>query len=58
MRLTHWFRAYSREKEKEIVEMFDLNGEPMFDDLGFFDTYVVKIPIRMKTKSIFYELPY
>ena len=40
------------------MEMFDSNGEPMFDDLEFFDTYVEKFPIGMKRKSIFYELPY
>jgi hypothetical protein len=28
--------------------MFDSNGEPMFDDLEFFDTYVEKFPIGMK----------
>ena len=38
--------------------MFDSNGEPMFDDLDFFDTYVEKFPIGMKKKSIFYDLPY
>jgi len=38
--------------------MLDSNGEPMFDDPEFFDTYVVKLPIGMKKKSIFYELPY
>jgi hypothetical protein len=37
--------------------MFDSNGEPMFDDTEFFDTYVEKFPIGMKRKSIFYELP-
>jgi hypothetical protein len=30
----------------------------MFDDPKFFDTYVEKIPIGMKIKLIFYELPY
>jgi hypothetical protein len=30
----------------------------MFDDPNFFDTYVEKIPIGMKRKSVFYELPY
>lgn len=30
----------------------------MFNDPNFFDTYVEKIPIGMKRKSIFYELPY
>ena len=38
--------------------MFDSNGEPMFDDLEFFDTYVEKFPNGMKRKSIFYNLPY
>ena len=53
-----WLRAYEREKEKEFIEMFDSNGEPMFDDPEFFDTYVEKFPIGMKRKSIFYNLPY
>jgi hypothetical protein len=30
----------------------------MLDDFEFFDSYVEKIPIGMKRKSIFYELPY
>jgi hypothetical protein len=30
----------------------------MFDDLTFFDTYVEKIPIGMKRKYVFYELPH
>ena len=51
-------REYDREKEKEIAKMFDLNGEPMFNDHEFFDTYDEKIPEGMKNKSIFYELPY
>ena len=58
MTLVEWLRAYEREKEKEFIEMFDSNGEPMFDDLEFFDTYVEKFSIRMKRKSIFYNLPY
>ena len=28
--------------------MFNSNGEPMFDDPEFFDTYVEKIPIGVK----------
>jgi hypothetical protein len=39
-----WLRAYEREKEKEITEMLDSNGEPMFDDIEFFDTYGEKFP--------------
>ena len=58
MTLAEWLRAYEREKEKEFIEMFDSNGEPMFDDPKFFDTYVEKFPIGMKRKSIFYDLPY
>ena len=27
-----WLRPYEREKEKEFIEMFDSNAEPMFDD--------------------------
>ena len=38
--------------------MFDLNEEPLFGDLEFFDTYDEKLPVGMKRKSIFYELPY
>ena len=38
--------------------MFDSNGEPMFNDPEFFDTYYEKIPKGMNSKSIFYELPY
>ena len=53
-----WLREYEREKEKEFIEMFDSNGEPMFDDPKLFDTYVEKFPIEMKMKSIFYNLPY
>jgi hypothetical protein len=30
----------------------------MFDGPEFFDTYVDKILIRMKRKSVFYEIPY
>jgi hypothetical protein len=55
---TDWIRAYDTEKEKEMEELFDSNGEPMFDDPEFFDTYVEKIPIGMKRKYVFYELPY
>jgi hypothetical protein len=49
---TKWLRAYEREKEKDITEMFDSNGEPMFNDPKFFNTYVEKFPIGMKRKSI------
>ena len=52
-----WLREYEREKE-EFIEILDSNGEPMFDDLEFVDTYVEKIPFGMKRKSIFYNLPY
>ena len=58
MTLAEWIGAYEREKEKDFIEMFDSNGEPMFDDPDFFDTYVEKLPIGMKRKSIFYNLPY
>ena len=51
-------REYDREKEKEIAKMLDSNGEPIFDDPEFFNTYVEKIPKGMKRKSIFYELQY
>jgi hypothetical protein len=58
MTLTDWIRAYDTKKEKEMDELFDSNGEPMFDDPECFDTYVEKIPIGMKMKSLFYEIPY
>ena len=53
-----WLIAYEIEKEKEFAEMFDSNGEPMFNDPYLFNTYVEIFPIGMKRKSIFYELPY
>ena len=49
-----WIRAYDAENQREIIEMFDSNGESMFDDPKFFDTYVNKMPIGMKRKSIFH----
>ena len=55
---TNYLREYDREKEKEIVDMFNSNEETMFDDHEFFNTYVVKIPIGMKRKLVFFELPY
>ena len=39
MTSNYWIRAYDREKEKEIAEMFDSNGEPIFNDTKLFDTY-------------------
>jgi hypothetical protein len=36
MTLTYYIRAHDTEKEKEMVEWFDSNGEPMFDDPEFF----------------------
>lgn len=30
----------------------------MFNDPNFFDTYAEKIPIEIKMKYVFYELPY
>ena len=51
-----WFT--NLKENKGIVEMFDSNGEPMFDDLEFFDTYDEKMPKVMNMKSIFYEIPY
>jgi hypothetical protein len=58
MTLIDWIREYDKDKEKEIEDLFDSNQEPVFNDLEFFDTYVEKIPIGMKRRSIFYELPY
>jgi hypothetical protein len=57
MSLVEWIRAYDTEKEKENIELFDANGEPMFDYPQLFDSYAKKIPIGMKMKYIFYELP-
>ena len=50
MTLVHLHRAYDKEREKEISEMFNSNMDPMFDDREFFDTYVEKISTRMKMK--------
>ena len=50
--------AYVIEKENEFLELFDSNGERLFDDPEFFDTYVEKMPTGKKRKSIFYEVPY
>ena len=58
MTLAHWLREYDKEKEKEIAQMFDSNGEPMFDDPEFFDTYDEIMPKGMNKRSIFYELAY
>ena len=54
----YWIRAYDIEKEKEFSELFDSNGEPLFNDPNCFDTYVEKMPLGIKVKSIFYELLY
>ena len=32
---TNYIRAYDIENEKEFVELFDSNGEPLFNDLEF-----------------------
>jgi len=56
--LVECIREYKREKEKEFSEIFYSNGDPMFDDLEFFDTYAKIFPIGMKRKYVFYELPY
>jgi hypothetical protein len=58
MTLEYWIREYDTEKEKEFFELFDSNGEPLFDDPEFFDTSIERMTIEMKRKSIFYELPY
>ena len=49
---TKWLRGYERE-DKAFMEIFDSNGEPMFDDLELFDTYVEKFPIGMKVNLYF-----
>jgi hypothetical protein len=33
-----WIRTYDTEKKKKMEELFDSNGEPMFDDPKFFYT--------------------
>jgi hypothetical protein len=50
---TDWIRAYDTMKEKKMEKLFDSNGEPMFGDPKYFDTYVEKIPIGMKTNMYF-----
>lgn len=52
MTSVEWIREYEREK-KEFVEMFDSNGEPIFDDPKFFDTYVENFPFRGKENLFF-----
>ena len=47
-----------KNKENEIVKNFNSNGELMLDDPKFFETYVEKILIGMKRKSVFYDIPY
>jgi hypothetical protein len=49
-----WLRTYEREKEKEIIEMFDSNEDPIFNDPELFYAYVEKFSIGMKRKFIFY----
>ena len=55
---TYWIGAYGIEEEKEYSETFDSNVKPLNDGPKFFDHYKEKMPTRMKTKSIFCELPY
>ena len=55
---TDLLREYDREKDKQITNMFNSNGEPVFDGPEFFNTYDDKMPKEMKRKLIFYELPY
>ena len=54
----YWIREFAIKKEKEFLELLDSNGEPLFNDLEFFEPHVEKMSIEMKRKSIFYELPY
>ena len=56
--LVDWIRAYDTEKENEFSEFFDLKRKPLFDDPKFLDTYVERMPIGMKRKYTFYDLPY
>jgi len=41
-----------------MTKFFDSNGELVFDDTEYFDTYVEKMPIGEKRKFVFYELSY
>ena len=41
-----------------MEELFDSNGETMFNEPEFIDSFVEKIPIGMERKSVFYEIPY
>ena len=51
-------KEYETKKENKVAELFNSIGEPMFDDPECFNTYVEKIPIGIRRKSIFYELIY
>ena len=46
MTITYWIGAYDTEKEKEFLEMFDSNGEPLINGPKFFDTYLKKMQLR------------
>ena len=54
MTLTDELNAYDTKKEKKIVEFFNSNGDPMFEDTKFVDTYVHKMPIGMESKYVKY----
>ena len=55
---TNSLRAYDIEKETKTAEIFDSNGESMFDNSEFFDTHDDKILKGMSRKLIFHEHPY
>ena len=57
MKPTHWIREYDLEKKNKFSEMFDSNAKALINDPKFFKTYEDKMPIRMKMKFIFYEIP-
>ena len=42
---TQWLRAYDIVKEKEIAQIFDSNGEPLFDDPEFLTPMLRKFPL-------------
>jgi hypothetical protein len=45
-------------ENNEIEELFDSNGEHVFDNPKFFYIYVEKMSTRIERKYVFYELPY
>jgi hypothetical protein len=56
MTYAYWNREYDTKKDKEMVELFDSNGETMFDEPECFDTYIEKIPIGMERKFMSFHI--